>query len=154
MEPGPAITVEVGDVQNHLPVAPAGVVAFVSSALAHEGVARADISIVIMDDKTIRAINSQHLGHDWATDVITFPLSLPGDPVLAGELVVSAQTAADSARELGVAPERELALYLLHGLLHLLGCDDQSATGAAEMRHREARLLSALGSDAICRLLA
>lgn len=152
MEPRPAIAVEVGDLQTQLRISRTGVAEYVRQALAGQGVRAAEISIVILDDQGIRAINRRCLGHDWETDVITFPLSSPGDEVLAGELVISAQTAVDSARELGVTPESELALYLVHGLLHLLGCDDQTPAGAAEMRAREATVMAALGPNRVSRL--
>ncbi len=98
-----------------------------------------------MDDETIRVINRRHLAHDWPTDVISFPLSDPDDPVLAGELVVSAEMAASTARDVGVDPRSELALYVVHGLLHLCGLDDQTAEDADVMRQREAEILASEG---------
>ena len=77
--------------------------------------------------------------------MITFPLGEPGDASLSGELVVSAETAAETAREAGVAPWDELALYLVHGLLHLRGHDDADETGRRAMRSREAEILAGLG---------
>ncbi len=145
MEPAQAIEVEVGDLQGILPISRSGVARCVRRALESQGITRAEISVVIMDDAGIRSINKRCLGHDWETDVITFPLSDPDQPTLAGELVISAQTAQETARELGVEPESELALYLVHGLLHLLGRDDQTPAGTAEMRAGEAEILHALG---------
>ena len=84
----------------------------------------------------------RHLGHDWPTDVISFGLSEPGDPTLAGELVVSAEMAAATAREAGADPSAELALYVVHGLLHLCGLDDRTAEDAgrdAAARGRDPR---------------
>ena len=91
-----------------------------------EGVEPASISIALVDDATIHAINRKHLGHDWPTDVISFLLSEPARPELAGELVVSAEMAAAH----GAASRRstrwtELSLYVVHGLLHLCGYDDR-----------------------------
>ena len=65
--------------------------------------------------------------------------------MLAGELVVSAEMAAATAAEIGVDPRDELALYVVHGLLHLCGYDDLSEAGAAAMRRREDELLKACG---------
>jgi hypothetical protein len=89
--------------------------------------------------------------------VISFPLSSPDDPILAGELVVSAELAVLMAAEDGVEPRDELALYIVHGLLHLCGYDDSNESDAAEMRRREAEILAesgysnpwAVGSDRI-----
>ena len=78
-----------------------------------------------MDDATIHAINRRHLAHDWPTDVISFVLSEPDDPALAAELVVSAEMAVvDRPGAWGPTRRSELALYVVHGLLHLCGLDD------------------------------
>jgi len=53
----------------------------------------ASISIALVDNATIHRLNHLHLGHDWPTDVITFPLSDPDEPALSGELVVSTEMA-------------------------------------------------------------
>ena len=139
------IEVEVSDTQGHLRVAPAELAALVRAVLAAEGHARASISIALVDQPAIHAINRSHLGHDWPTDVISFPLSGPEDPALCGELVVSAELARATADEIGVDPRDELALYIVHGLLHLCGYDDLTDGEAAEMRRREGELLAAAG---------
>ena len=110
--------------------------------LAAEGHSRASISIAVVDNATIHTINQAHLGHDWPTDVITFPLADPDESVLTGELVVSAEMACTTARELGVKPSDELALYVVHGLLHLCGFDDHDDSERRRMRQREHELLA------------
>jgi probable rRNA maturation factor len=111
------------------------------ATLRGEGVERASISIVIVDNATIREINRRNLGHDWPTDVITFPLSEPGAEVLEAELILSAEMAEETAREVGAEPGDELALYLVHGLLHLCGFDDRAEADASAMRRREDEVL-------------
>lgn len=139
------IEVELSDTQGHLHVDPAELASLVRAVLAAEGHTRATVSIALVDGPSIHALNRSHLGHDWPTDVISFPLSEPDEPVLAGELIVSAEMAATTAAEIGVDPRDELALYIVHGLLHLCGYDDLSDTEAARMRRREGELLAALG---------
>ncbi|MDE2506052.1 MAG: rRNA maturation RNase YbeY [Planctomycetota bacterium] len=114
-------------------------------ALAAEGVAEASLSVRIVDDAAIHALNRRWLDHDEATDVITFPLSEPGEARLAGEIVISAETAARVARERGIEPAHELALYLAHGVLHLLGQDDLCTDSSRAMRRRESELLARIG---------
>lgn len=142
-----AINVEISDTQGHLRVECADLIALVRDVLTAEGHTRASISIALVDQAAIHAINRAHLGHDWPTDVISFPFTEPGDPELAGELVVSAELAAAMAAQIGVDPRDELALYIVHGLLHLCGYDDQSDSDAAAIRRREDELLSACGRD-------
>lgn len=114
------------------------------AVLEAEGVACSELSIVLVDDATIHEMNRTHLGHDWATDVITFPLSEPGAAVLEGELVVSVETAVREARHRASAPERELALYVVHGILHLCGYDDRLESAAERMGERQEALLAEL----------
>ncbi len=139
------IEIEISDTQGHLRVVPDDLAALARSVLAAEGRRHASISIALVDQAAIHAINREHLGHDWPTDVISFDLSEPGDPVLAGELVVSAEMAAITAANLGVEPGDELALYVVHGILHICGYDDMNEADVAAMRRREDELLRAVG---------
>jgi len=141
----PEIEVEICNTQNHLQLDSASLNQLVRLVLAAEDHPRASLSIALVDDATIHSINRTHLGHDWPTDVITFPLAEPGEPVLAGELVVSAETACAAARELDVEPAQELALYVVHGLLHLCGYDDKDDDSRQRMRQRENELLTLAG---------
>jgi len=108
----------------------------VRRVLAGEG-ATGGISLVFGDDSWIRAVNRTWLGHDRPTDVIAFPLAGPEDPIL-GEVVVSAETAVREARARGIPAERELLLYVIHGVLHVLGYRDGDLRSRARMRRREA----------------
>lgn len=141
----PAFEIDVSDSQSRVAVDRGAIAALVERALRGEGVSAATISLAIVDDPTIHRINRDHLDHDEPTDVITFDLSDAGDDRLRGELVVSAETAARVAAEVGVEPWDELALYVVHGLLHLCGCDDLDEVSAAEMRRREDAAMARLG---------
>ena len=139
------IEVEISDNQSHLDADRAFLDGLVRRVLIAEGIEHASISIALVDDATIRAINRRHLAHDWPTDVISFDLSEPGDRALTGELVVSTEMAAATAKEAGVDPRAELALYVVHGLLHLCGIDDQEIEDAEIMRRRENEILQSEG---------
>jgi probable rRNA maturation factor len=143
-EPG-AVVVEIGDTQGCLQVDHDRLSRLTRQVLVGEGVLRATISIALVDDQTIQRINRDHLGHDWPTDVISFPLSRPGDAELAGELVVSAQMARDTALAIGAEPAAELALYVVHGLLHLCGYEDGGEEETRLMRQREGLVLEREG---------
>ena len=79
------------------------------------------------------------------TDVLSFPLSEPGAKKLAGELVISAEVALEQATARGHDVQAELALYVIHGLLHLCGHDDHPDDAAQAMRQRERHYLGLLG---------
>jgi probable rRNA maturation factor len=142
----PGLVVDVGDTQGHLTGLDRGQLAEVARrVLEAEGIARAEVSIAVVDDPTIHDLNRLHLDHDEPTDVISFVLSDSDDPVFSGELVVSAEMAAATARDAGADPRAELALYVVHGLLHLCGLDDRDPESEAEMRRSEERILAAEG---------
>jgi probable rRNA maturation factor len=138
---GDAIAVEISDTQSHVRIDRAAVARLVRRVLEAGGVDRASISLALVDDATIHAVNRTHLDHDWPTDVITFALSDPGEAVLAGDLIVSAETAAREAAARGRSGADELELYVAHGLLHLCGYDDRTEADARAMRRREAEVL-------------
>jgi probable rRNA maturation factor len=117
----------------------------VRTVLAGEEVADYEISLAFVDDATIHRLNKQFLQHDEPTDVLSFPLSDPSAKKLSGELVIGAETAKARADEMGHDVQAELALYAIHGLLHLCGCDDHKADDAAAMRERERHYLRQLG---------
>jgi probable rRNA maturation factor len=117
----------------------------VRAVLAGEDVADAEISLAFVDNATIHALNRRYLDHDEPTDVLSFPLSEPNAKRLAGELVIGAEVALAQAQERGHDVQAELALYVIHGLLHLCGCDDKTPAAAQEMRQRERHYLAALG---------
>ncbi len=107
-------------------------------------------SIVLMDDEQMRDVNHKYLGRDETTDVIAFPFRdapLSRDDC-AGEIIVSAERAAAEAAHRKIDVESELALYVVHGALHLAGFDDTTPEQASLMHQREKELLRALGYDA------
>ncbi len=139
------ILVEISDTQSRLKIDHEALTQLICNVLHAEDVRRGSLSIAVVDDATIQAINRRHLGHDWPTDVISFLLSEPGDALLAGELIVSAEMAATTAAETEVPPWDELALYVVHGLLHLCGYDDLAPDDRDAMRRREGEVLARLG---------
>ncbi|MEK7470356.1 MAG: rRNA maturation RNase YbeY [Planctomycetota bacterium] len=112
-----------------------------AAAARAAGPLKGPVEIHLVTDNAIRRVNRDRLGHDWATDVCTFPME---ERFLWGELVVSVQTAKREARERGISFERELALYVVHGVLHLRGHDDRTDAGRNRMRTAETRCLAKL----------
>jgi probable rRNA maturation factor len=131
------IVVEITDTQNFIPVVHDDLAALAARVLRGEGVSRASISIALVDDAAIHRVNRVHLDHDCPTDVISFLLSEPDEVELAGELIVSTQTALGMAAQLEVPAWSELVLYVVHGLLHLCGYDDRNDEDARIMRAHE-----------------
>lgn len=110
------------------------------NVLSNSAFSSAAISIAVVDDATIHELNRRHLDHDWPTDVLSFVLE-DHDGHLEGEVIISADTAAAGAEELGSTADREQLLYVIHGMLHLVGYRDKSNIEVEEMRAAEARFL-------------
>ena len=117
----------------------------VRAVLEGEGVQEYEISLAFVDNPTIHTLNKRYLDHDEPTDVLSFPLSDPSAKKLAGELVIGVEVARAQAQERGHDEQAELALYVIHGLLHLCGHDDKTEKAAKQMRERERHYLTAVG---------
>lgn len=119
--------------------------AIATGLLEEEGVRHAEISIAFVDNPTIHRLNKQFLQHDEPTDVLSFPLSDRGEKTLCGELVIGVEVAQAVAKERGHDAHIELALYVIHGLLHLCGEDDKTEEAAQRMRECECYYLEQFG---------
>jgi probable rRNA maturation factor len=95
-------------------------------------IATSVVFVLIVDDKQMAELHEQFRGMPGPTDVLTFH---------HGEIVISAQTAARQARRFRSSLDRELRLYLLHGLLHLCGYDDSNPRARARMQRLQRSLL-------------
>lgn len=143
----PVHKIEIADEQSY-PVDTDSLIAGVEQVLADHGIVRSEISIAIVDDPTIRALNKQYLAHDYETDVISFVLDYNEQlGALCGQLIVSTDTAERMAREYGASMQDELLLYVIHGCLHLVGYDDHEPSDADDMRAAEKRYLNRLGVE-------
>ncbi|MBI4600966.1 MAG: rRNA maturation RNase YbeY [Planctomycetes bacterium] len=102
------------------------------------------LSLALVGDGEIRRLHREYLGVDAPTDVLSFALRDGGGPDggVLGEVVVSCDTALREAARRGIEPERELALYAIHGTLHLVGFDDLAPLERRRMREAERRYLA------------
>jgi len=139
------IRVSIASPQERVPVDRGRMREVVRTVLNGEGAGDAEISLAFVDNPTIHRLNRQFLNHDEATDVLSFPLGEPNARKLAGELVIGADVAREQADSRGHDVQAELALYVIHGLLHLCGYDDKSPESTAEIRKRERHYLRQLG---------
>lgn len=118
----------------------------VMHVLRSSGVDRASVSVAVVDNAAIRELKKRYFDIDMETDVISFDLAdgEQGDDTVDCEIVVSAQRAKEMAGN-AESVAGELNLYVVHGLLHQLGYDDQTEAQAEQMHQREDVLLEELG---------
>jgi probable rRNA maturation factor len=110
------------------------------------------VSVAVVDDQAIQEVNRQYLNHDYPTDVISFDLTDDNtnqrdERYLEGEVIVSWQTAQRVASENQWDPGLELLLYVIHGMLHIVGLDDSSPAQSQQMRERERHYMNAIAGD-------
>ena len=133
------MSIEIANEQDVLPLDEPRFLSDVSRLAAGAGWT-GTLSVAVTDDARIREVNVRFLGHDWPTDVIAFPLDDDD-----GEVVVSAERAVEEATARGVDPMAELLLYVVHGILHLMGHDDHEPEDARRMHEESLILLGELG---------
>ena len=111
----------------------------------------AALALVITDDKALRALNRAYLGIDAPTDVLSFGgespdfVSAPDAEPYLGDVVISYPRAQAQAAAAGHPVEAELALLVIHGVLHLLGYDHIRPDDKAAMWEQQAHILTGLG---------
>ncbi len=121
-------------------------IAAARAVLMESDFSSAMISLAVVDDQAMHDLNLRFLNHDYPTDVLSFALQADGTH-LEGEVIISADTAAATAAELGCTAAAEQLLYIIHGVLHLVGFSDKTPAEALKMRIAEARFLGQFGWD-------
>jgi len=116
-----------------------------------------ELSLVITSQERVRELNRHYLGRDAPTDVLAFAMLAdekepsfvpPPDGIRhLGEVIISYPQAVIQAGEQGHTKEKEMAILVTHGVLHLLGYGDETPELKKEMQAREQVILSRLGID-------
>lgn len=137
----------------------------ISEALKHEGCPYdAEVNVVITDNAGIREVNRENRGIDAPTDVLSFPMAeyeAPADfsgfseepdlfdpdsgELLLGDIMISAERAAEQAEEYGHSLKREIAFLTAHSMLHLMGYDHMNDGERILMEKRQEEILQNLG---------
>lgn len=107
-----------------------------------------EVSVTLVDGKTIRELNREYRGVDKVTDVLSFPLDfgseldMPITPL--GDVVINLEKIKEQAEEFGHSEMRELSYLTVHSLLHLLGFDHIADEDRKDMREKEKEIMKAL----------
>ena len=134
MDPDSRLTVAVTDGRGRR-IADGGLGRWLQSIAPRQ--ARGELSVAIVTDARVHALNLQYRGVDKRTDVLSFPSDTRG---VLGDIVIAKGVAARQAREQGHALQTELRILALHGLLHLIGYDHEDVNDRGRMRRVEERL--------------
>lgn len=118
----------------------AELIAFVAR---RQGAELVEVDLAVVGREEIAALNRRWLRRSGPTDVLSFDLSERNAAGLSAQIIVCGDVAAERAARRGAGVQRELMLYVVHGLLHLMGCDDTTARSAEKMHAREEELIEA-----------
>ena len=126
--------------------------ALAQAAFQHRGVTAGELNLLFVDTDSIHELNREHMGKDRPTDVLSFPLDddddLPGETLLGDVVICPAVAAANAPEHNGQGHHRgsvedEIALLVVHGVLHVLGYDHTNDDEAEEMEALEQTVLLA-----------
>jgi probable rRNA maturation factor len=137
--------------QRTLKVSVAALKKMLESCLKRVGLPKAEVAVLITDDKVIKRLNHQYRQKNQPTDVLSFSMRevrqpkdpLPPHPEVLGDLVVSLETVARQAQSRKTTLQAELEFICVHGLLHLLGYDHKNRMQELRMNALQATLLAA-----------
>jgi probable rRNA maturation factor len=115
------------------------------------------VGIVLAGSAYVRELNQRYRGEPGDTDVLAFPMEEPGSPdifagtsdAILGDVIISLPTASSQAEEYGHPLAVEVALLVSHGILHLLGYDDQDASGEEGMWEKQREVLARLTAPTV-----
>ena len=150
-----------GDFVLNLHIRP-GFAAHLDEALLRAAVAAAlrqdppaspvELSLVITGDDEIAELNRTYRDSEGPTDVLSFSMgpdafTPPGEPLYLGDIIISYPRCVEQAQQAGHAPQRELSLLAIHGVLHLLGYDHGTAEEQRQMWRLQDQALASLDPD-------
>lgn len=120
---------------------------WIRETLTHSGREHAELTVRIVDEAEITALNSRYRQQNAATDVLAFPLKLPGDADtnLLGDVVVCADVVNRQADRHCADRQAHWARIVAHGILHLTGYDHDRPQAASKMESAEGAILERLG---------
>ena len=137
---------EILDEQDELAIDLAMVRTVCEHILVDGKIVSGRINVVFVNSDTIQQYNRDFLQHDYPTDTISFPIERRRDEGhLEGEVLVCTEVAKERSGEFGWTAEEESLLYVVHGMLHLVGFEDVTPEQQANMQEKERHYLATLG---------
>jgi probable rRNA maturation factor len=140
------VKIEIRDIQQHLKIDKKLIRKWSEIALRAMKEDGAELSLLFTDDAYIKRLNCKFLNVDDKTDVLAFPMregeGLSKTSPILGDVVISVETAKRQAKKRKSPVKNEVCLYLVHGILHLLGYDDTDRVNKKKMKDKEKELIS------------
>ena len=157
--PKKTMTINVANLQKKVSLNPQRVQKIITTILRREGLKKTSLSVAFVTAQKIRALNQKFLKHSYPTDVLAFDLTEPfllksrflfGKRKLSQwEIIISTDAAIQNAKRFKTSVREEMTLYVIHGLLHLLGYDDHRSKDVERIRTKEQELLNFLNGKTV-----
>jgi probable rRNA maturation factor len=140
------VKISIKNFQNKIPIRPRMVTKVILNTLSQEGVKKSgELTICFVNDTKIKELNWRYLKRKEPTDVIAFDIGNPGDENrIFADIIVSSDRAVANAKIFHTNAFYELYLYLIHGLLHILGYNDKTPRQRQLMQKKENKILKRL----------
>ena len=139
------IRIEFNATVRKLPLSESKIKSLAAMVLKSQRIREADISLGVVGDRWMMRLTERYTGRRYRTDVLAFDLTDEAEAGLSAQVIVNGQLARERAKKFKSSASAELALYFVHGLLHLAGYDDQEADQARRMHRRSRELLIKAG---------
>jgi probable rRNA maturation factor len=141
---GMDVKITLRNLQNKVPVRTGKLKKLAFEVLKGEKIKKDGwINICFVNDRRIKEFNAKYLNTKSSTDVLAFNLSDKNKPgIILADILISTQTALKQARIYGTTADQELSLYVVHGLLHILGFNDHTCSQTKLMRKKESQYVN------------
>jgi probable rRNA maturation factor len=135
------VRITLRNLQNKLPIHSRRIKNLILKVLKGERVKESVwVNICFVDNRQVKKFNAKFLNSQSATDVLAFNLSDKKEKnIILADIMISAQEALKQAGNFETTPDYELSLYVVHGLLHILGFNDHTACQKKRMREKESQ---------------
>ncbi len=142
------LKIRIKSTQRKITINKKAITYLAKQVLKIKNIGGAELSILFVGKRRIRGLNKRYRRIDRATDVLAFSMREGTNanlhPQILGDLVICPEIAEESARLRKTTKKREIQLYLIHGILHLLGYNDSDKKGRSLMEKEQNRLLKRL----------
>ncbi len=143
------MNIDITNKQKDLKILKNAVQKIAEEVVTFEGRSYDEVSIHFVTNKTMCSLHDEYFNDPSPTDCISFPLDdqTPEEFSMMGDIFICPKTAIEyAAKNPEVTPTQEVTLYIVHGLLHLMGYDDMNDKDRAQMRKAEKRHMANLRS--------
>ncbi|MFH1768153.1 MAG: rRNA maturation RNase YbeY [Candidatus Omnitrophota bacterium] len=137
--------VRIKNLQNRKTINQSKIRGIITIILSYLKIPDKSLSLVLCDNALIRRLNRKYFNKNSPTDVIAFPLNDKFSPSFLGEIIISIEETLKNSRVYETSFNREFKLYLIHGILHLLGYSDRKNKGRALMEKKQEEIILFLG---------